>query len=308
MTLIEAARLSENDARRYFEKLRWPSGPICPHCESKNHTRLRGAAHREGTIQCNDCRQQYTVTVGSVMESSKIPLHKWVLGFHLLCSSKKGISALQLQRELGLGSYRTAWFMSHRIRHAMNETENQLGNVVEADETYVGGQAKNKHASKKAKDKSRYGRNTDKTPVAVLVERNGNAIAMPVQRVDIGTLGRNIRENVREDAVIVTDEWSGYKYVGERQRHEVISHKTGEYVREAVDGLKVTTNTAESFIALVKRAYVGAHHHYSEKHMARYISEAAFRWNNRKVSDGKRRDQAIRQASGKRLQYERPAA
>ena len=132
MILSEVAKLTEDQARAYLEGLRWPDGPYCPHCGGFDHTRLNGKKHRLGAIQCNDCRQQYTVTVGSVMESSKIPLTKWVLGFHLMCSSKKGISALQLQRELGLGSYRTAWFMEHRIRHAMKVEETvRLKGIVE---------------------------------------------------------------------------------------------------------------------------------------------------------------------------------
>ena len=306
MTFLKLASLTEAEAREHMEKLRWPDGPECPHCGSQNHMRLQGGSHREGLLKCGDCRNQYTVTVGTVMERSKVPLKKWVVGFHLMASSKKGISALQLQRELDLGSYRTALFMSHRIRWAMNETAVRLGNVVEADEVYVGGQARNKHASQKPKDKSRFGRNTDKVPVAVLVERDGRAVAKPADRVDQRTLTENIKRHVHKDATIVTDEWSGYGKVGLRQRHEVIRHKKGQYVREAIDGLKVTTNLAECFISLVKRAHYGVHHSYSKKHMHRYITEAVFRWNNRKLTDAQRRDQAIRQSGGKRLMLKEP--
>ena len=140
MTLIEIARMTDDDAREYLESQRWPDGPVCPHCESQECTRLNGEKHRKGCIQCNECRRQFTVTVNSVMESSKISIVNWILAVHLMCSSKKGISALQLQRELNLGSYRSAWFMCHRIRAAMAEdTIEPLKGIVEVDETFVGG-------------------------------------------------------------------------------------------------------------------------------------------------------------------------
>ena len=170
MTLLEIARMTEEQAREYLEGLRWPDGPVCPHCQSTDVTRMNGEAHRPGCIQCNnsECRQQFTVTVKSVMESSKVSLVKWVLAFHLICSSKKGFSALQLQRELGLGSYRTAWFMMHRIRHALAEgelTEPTMQGAVEADESYFGG--KPRHSNKHKDAPAKRGRGTKKTPVVV---------------------------------------------------------------------------------------------------------------------------------------------
>ena len=292
MTLSEVAKLTEDQARAYLEGLRWPDGPWCPHCGGLDHPRLKGKKHRIGAIQCNDCRQQYTVTVGSVMESSKIPLAKWVLGFHLMCSSKKGISALQLQRELGLGSYRTAWFMEHRIRHAMKVEETvRLKGVVEIDETYVGGKPRYKGQSKA-------GHGTKKTPVFALVERDGNVKAKPVENVKAETLSREIRQNVDPEARLMTDEFKSYHKVRQEYEHESVTHGKGEYVRGDVH-----TNTIESWFALIKRGHYGVFHQMSKKHLSRYCDEFVFRWNNRKVSDAKRREQAIRQADGKRLTY-----
>ena len=167
MTFAEIAQFSEDEARRHLENLRWPNGITCPHCESKDATRMEGKAHRKGAIQCNDCRQQFTVTVGTVMESTRVPLRKWIMAFHLLCSSKKGYSALQLKRDLGLGSYKTAWFMAHRIRYAMNNgpLSEKLKGTVEMDETYVGGRPRYRSP------KNKRGRGTKKTPVVALVER-----------------------------------------------------------------------------------------------------------------------------------------
>ncbi len=143
MNILEIANMTEDDARDYLEKLRWPNGPVCPNCEKQNVTRMQGKSHRKGLFQCNnpECRQQFTVKCHSVLESSKLSLRKWAMAFHLLCSSKKGFSALQLQRELSIGSYRTAWFLLHRIRHAMavNSLEKPMEGVVEVDECYIGG-------------------------------------------------------------------------------------------------------------------------------------------------------------------------
>lgn len=303
MTLVEAGKLSEEQAREYMERLRWPNGPVCPHCGSQDATRLSGESGRAGLIQCNACREQYTVTVGSVMESSKIPLQKWVLAFHFMCSSKKGISALQLQRELGLGSYRTAWFMAHRIRHAMSgETlpPDKMKGVVEADETYVGGKPR-----KQAHNKKHYptGRGTKKAPVAALVGRDGGVVCKPVERVDSKTLKGEVRKAVDPSAVVITDEWRAYSGLGkEFAAHRVVNHGRRKYVRKEGD-LTVTTNTVESFFALLKRGHYGVFHQLSKKHLHRYCDEFAFRWQYRKATDAARREEAIRAADGKRLLY-----
>ena len=301
MTLTDIAKMTEDDARDYLEKLRWPNGPVCPHCESDKVTRLHGEKHRAGTIQCNDCREQFTVTVGGVMESSHVPLVKWVLAFHLLCSSKKGMSALQLQRELDLGSYRTAWFMAHRIRHAMEgqPMKEQLSRVVECDETYVGGKPRYKGQSKR-------GRGTKKAPVMVLVERDGNSVCKPVPRVTRKELRGEIQKHVSEKSMIVTDDFVVYNGIGKHFEggHESVNHSAKQYVRMTESGFSVHTNTAESFNALIKRGHYGVYHQMSKKHLHRYCSEFSFRWNHRKTNDSVRTEAALRQVEGKRLMYE----
>lgn len=301
MTLIELARLTEDEARVYLEAIRWPNGPVCPHCESQECTRMEGDKHRAGTLQCNSCRGQFTVTVGSVMESSHVPLVKWVMAFHLLCSSKKGFSALQLQRELGLGSYRTAWFMAHRIRHAMNgqPMQSMLSGEVEVDETYVGGKPRYKGQSKR-------GRGTNKTPVVALVERDGDVRCMPVENVTAKTLHSEIHTAVAKESTILTDELVSYGGIGESfdGGHETVNHGRREYVRKT-GGKCLHTNTVESFFALIKRGHYGVYHQLSKIHLHRYCNEFAFRWRWRKVKDADRRDAAIAGAAGKRLTYER---
>src|SRR5947209_8462848 len=185
MDLVQAGKLTEEQAREYLESIRWPEGPVCPHCGAKKATRLQGEKARPGTLQCNDCRKQFTVTLGTVMEDTHIPLQKWVMAFHLLCSSKKGLSALQLQRQLALGSYRTAWHMCHRIRHAMKDgpTAPKLQGTVEVDETYVGGKPR-----KDINHPAKRGRGTKKVPVVALVERDGPIVVRPVETVNGKTL------------------------------------------------------------------------------------------------------------------------
>lgn len=191
-TLLTLARLSEDEARALIESIRWPNGPECPHCASGNAVRLEGDATREGLLKCRDCGKQFTVTVNTIMHRSKIELSKWLVAFHLMCSSKKGISALQLQRELGLGSYQTAWHMAHRIRYAMHagSLTAPLSGDVEVDETYVGGKPR------KGGKKSKSGRGTKKQPVMALVERNGMARTRVIPNVSGATLRSVINEAV----------------------------------------------------------------------------------------------------------------
>lgn len=294
MKMIEAAKLTEEEARDYLEEIRWPDGPVCPHCGNVEKIyELSGDSHRPGLYKCAECRKQFTVTVGTVMHRTKIGLDKWVLAFHLMCSSKKGVSAKQLQRNLDLGSYRTAWHMAHRIRAAMKEEPmaSMLEGNVEVDETYVGGKSR----------KGIPGRGSErKTAVMVLVERDGKARATPVERLSADSLQGEIRDTVDRSARILTDEWAGYKGVGEDYEggHAVVRHGQGEYVAG-----NVHTNTAESYFALFKRGIHGAFHHVSDKHLPLYCEEFSFRWGLRNATDGERTAAAIRGAAGKRLMY-----
>jgi transposase-like protein len=298
----EVPNFTEPQARDYFERLRWANGPVCVHCGSVKITRLNGVVARAGTIQCNDCRQQFTVTVGTIMEDSHLPLATWARAFHYMCAGKKGISALQLQRQLGLGSYRTAWHLAHRIREAMRcePVAGMLKGTVIADETYMGGKPRPGTGPRK------HGRGTDRAPVMLLVERadGGKAVSRHIGKVDGNTLIGVMKEVVDPAAAIHTDEYKGYMHVGEHFTggHATVNHGSGQYV--GANGQH--TNTAESFFALLKRGVVGSFHHVSNKHLHRYCTEFDFRWNGRELTDSSRRDAAVRGAEGKRLMYKAP--
>lgn len=300
---ITAPRFTdETAARQHLEAIRWPEGPFCPHCGSVNATRLEGKKHRAGLIQCNDCREQYTVTVGTLFERSKIPLHKWLLCNHLLCASKKGISAKQIERMLGV-TYKTAWFMCHRIREAMKPTDPDpiggMGKIVEADETFLGGKEINKHASKRSNIGGGY---SNKAAVVSLVERGGNVRSFYVANVTGPTLRAVLVENASRDSVLITDDHSGYKAVGKEYRtHASVAHSKGEYVRNRI----IHSNTAENFFSIMKRGVIGTYHHWSKAHLARYTAEFDFRYNTRKDTDFERSDIALKGIGGKRLTYRR---
>lgn len=290
-----------NKAREHLESIMWPDGPTCPHCgEVENICKLKGKSHRPGLHQCNSCRGHFTVTVGTVLERSKIPLNKWVLGFHLMASSKKGVSAHQIHRMLGV-TYKTAWFMMHRIREAMRDTKpGGLGGpnkVVESDETYVGGKAKNAHKSKPIPKKH---------AVVTLVEREGKVRARHVPSVTAKNVRDHLVTNASRKSHITTDDSNVYVGVGkEFAGHSSVNHSRDEYVRL---GGFVHVNTAESFHAIVKRSIMGSWHAISEQHLQRYINELAFRWNHRislGTDDTARAKAIIKGASGKRLTYRR---
>ena len=304
MNLLQVGKLTEQEARKEIERIRWPEGAVCPHCGCTGKAyELNGEATREGVWKCGDCRKQFSVSVGTVMHRSHLTMRQWLLTFHLMCSSKKGISALQLQRELGLGSYRSALFLTHRIRLAMTEDPlmSKLGGKVEVDETYVGGKPRKGNNNKPAKR----GRGTKKVPVMVMVERNGKAHARPVERVNGETLKGAIREMVEKDSTIYTDEWAAYQGIGQEfdGGHEVVNHSQGEYARG-----EANTNTAESYIALLKRGVTGIFHHVSTQQLHRYCNEFSFRWSNRQVDDSTRTENAIKCCDGKRLVYKIKAA
>ena len=317
MDLSQLTEMTEAQARAFLEEVRWHGNPTCPHCGGTDAYQLKGSATRPGVWKCSACRKQFTVTVGTVMHRSHIPLRKWVIAFHLMSSSKKGISALQLQRVLGIGNYKNAWHLAHRIRLAMTEGLGAvLKGTVEVDETYVGGKPRKEskgslskakttfgeggEGNQEPKKKSKRGRGTDKAPVLALVERNGNVVSKPIERVNAATLKGAIKEMVHKDSCIMTDEWAAYTGIGEHFNggHEVVNHGNGEFKRG-----NASTNTVESYFALLKRGVHGAFHHVSKKHLFRYCDEFSFRWNHRKVDDGERTECIIQGCGGKILTY-----
>ncbi|RYZ14154.1 MAG: IS1595 family transposase [Alphaproteobacteria bacterium] len=305
-------------ARAHLEKLLWPQGPVCPHCGVVDEaTLMKGKTTRAGLYNCRACDEPFTVTVGTIYEDSKIPLHKWVLGTHLMAASKKGISAAQLQRQLGLGSYRTAWFMAHRIREAMDMSApgsgrppmGGEGKIVEADETYFG---KVKNPNKVRTDgkpflNSKAGRGpSNKRAVVALVERGGSARVFHVANADKETVAKIVRENVDPKSRLHTDESRLYR--GSDQvfaSHETVKHSAGEYVRGDVH-----SNSAEGFFGVFKKGMSGVYQHCGEKYLQRYVNEFEFRHNTRVklgFNDGDRAALVVKGAAGKRLTL-RPAA
>jgi transposase-like protein len=290
-------------AREHLEALYWPHGPICRHCgnaDPERITKLAGKSTRPGVRWCNECSKPFTVTVGTVMEDSKIPLNKWVLAFHLMASSKKGMSAHQLHRMLGV-TYKTAWFLCHRIREAMGDDSHTanggLGGankVVEVDETYVGGKAKNRAYKDVAPKKA----------VVTLVEREGHARSFYTANVTAKSLRPIIVRNVNKAASLMTDESLVYPRIGEEfANHHTVNHSANEYARL---GGYVHTNTVENYYSLLKRGIVGVYHSVSEAHLHRYLAEFDFRYSNRSklgVNDAERAVRALKGAEGKRLMY-----
>jgi len=293
---------TDEQALAYFESKRWPEGPCCVHCGSIDVYRLQGKSTRLGLHECRDCKKNFTVCVGTVMEDTHLPLRTWAKAFHLMATSKKGISALQLQRNLGLGSYKTAWHLAHRIRLAMktDRTVNKLGGQVQIDETYVGASRVNQHHADPKNPRKR-GRGTTKMPVMVLVEANGNAHSEPMKSLRIDDVKEVIESVVDKSATIVTDEMNSYPraVVAFTGGHQHVNHRSGEYQNAA----GFNTNSAESFFALLKRGHYGIFHHISKKHMHRYCDEFSFRWSGRKLEDTARRDLAVVGIEGKRLMF-----
>jgi transposase-like protein len=315
LTLVKlASQYSDNDkARELLESIRWPNGPVCPHCKSERAYRLTPSATskspgRKGLCKCRECRKQFTVTVGTIFEDSHIKISTWLMAIFILCSSKKGISAHQLHRMLGV-TYKTAWFMAHRIRFAMSEgpLAEMLSGVVEIDETYVGG--KPRPANNQKPGDVRKGRRTGdgaKTPVLALVQRDGNVRTKVVSTVTAKNLGQFIDRNIARNAIVSTDNFVLYKnhfYNWKECRHEMVNHSQKEYARFEKDGFVSHCNTAESFFSLIKRGVYGSFHHVSKEHLPRYCNEFAFRWNTRRLTDGERMEAAVEMVEGKRLTY-----
>lgn len=301
--------MNESQARAYLERLRWPDGPICPHCAVVNEaTKIERhnaeSEARDGLYQCRACGEQFTVTVGTVMEGSHLPLRIWLMATHLLCTSKKSLSARQLGRQLGLGSYRTAWFLCHRVRLMMSNggPQGPMDGHVEADETYMGGKARRVPGGPKKQFKR--GRGTKRPPVAVLVSRTGEARARLLPCVNKDNLASFVLAHTNpKTTTLYTDELPDYKVIGRKfVAHHTTSHRAGEYAKPG----GITSNTAESYFALLKRGVYGQFHHVSTEHLPRYLDEFSFRWTHRKTSDATRTETALGRAGGVRLYYKQP--
>lgn len=292
---------TEEAAREYFENLRWPTGPVCPHCGNADAARIykvtanAGKKIRAGLYKCAECSDQFTVTVGTVMEDSHIPLNKWLIAFYIMCASKTQVSALQLQRQLELGSYRSAWFLCQRIRFALMDPvpDDQLTGTVEADETYIGGK-------KRGHGRGYVG---NKTAVVSLVERDGRARSQVVEMVNGKEITKILRAHVASDAHLNTDESPLYKKVGkEFASHDVVNHSREEYgYTDIMSGRLATTNAVEGFFGNSKRSLDGTHHHISKQHTGLYFAELDYKYNTRKSTDGARTADGILRVAGKRL-------
>lgn len=303
MNLAEMAPYfsNENKAIAFVEKMMWPNGPACPHCGGiEKQYEITGKSARPGLRKCGLCKKQYTVKVGTIFEDSHIPLSKWLLAIFLMCSSKKGVSANQIARNLGI-SYKSAWHLCHRVRLAMTKEplRSKLGGgggTVEVDETYIGGDPANNLRKKRVKFQS------DKLPVMALIERGGEARLYPLPDTKHSTLRSIVRLNVDDTAHIVSDGHIAYKKMPPYfASHGSVDHSRREMVRGIIH-----VNFAESCFSLLKRAILGTHHHVSKQHMTRYLREHEFRWNMRHSEDGERTVEAIRGAKGKRLMYRSP--
>ncbi|MDB5281095.1 MAG: family transposase [Bacteroidota bacterium] len=289
---------TDEKCREHLELSRWNGTPVCPFCKSTNvHRHPNG---KKFNCKVKGCRKIFSVTVGTIYENSKIGLSKWYLATYILTNHSKGISSLQLAGWLDC-TQKTAWFLNHRIREMLTENEPRLlSNVVEADETFIGGKAINKHKSKRNNTKADGSFNPieDKTPVLGMVERGGKVITKVVTKVNGEDLKLFIRWNVVEGSTLYTDELAAYKRLGKLYTHETVNHGSGEYVRG-----KAHTNTIEGFWSLLKRQIVGIHHSVSPKHLQRYTNESAFRYNQRGLTQDVKFEQAIGRCEG-RLKYE----
>lgn len=301
---IPPACSNELTAVELFEQLRWGKTPACAHCGSVSVYKMvdakTGERNKRFLWRCHDCKKQYTVRIGTVYEETRIDLRHWAYAFWRASTSKKGVAALEIQRQCQI-SYKSALFLMNRIRFAMapeNPEANKLTGTVECDETYVGGKPR-------ITGNNPRGRGTKKTPVFAAVERQGRIRRQVVADVSGKTLKSAIREVVDKQARIVTDDLVSYQGIGLEYAggHHTVAHSTKEYVRGDIH-----TNTVESSFALLKRGIIGIYHNVSKQHLHRYLWQADFLWNARKLNDGERTAAAIKLAEGKRLMYRSPAA
>jgi transposase-like protein len=319
MNLDNPIFTDKDAAREHLEAQRWPHGPICPHCGNTDQTRItamKGKAHRPGLYNCMECREQFTVTVGTVFERSKIALNKWLLATFLMTSSKKGMSAHQLHRMLGV-TYKTAWFMAHRIREAMKEDVKSSGPIggegktVEADETYIGKRETPRKLARGRKPTYTKGGKSggaQKRIVVGLVERGGKARMFHLNDATKDTVRDVLVRNADRQSTLYTDESRLYTVTGaEYAKHDTVKHSAKEYARREGE-VVIHTNTIENVFSVFKRGMVGVYQHCGEAHLHRYLAEFDFRYNRRtalKVTDTERHNQLLAMIEGKRLTYRR---
>ncbi|HRQ76939.1 MAG TPA: IS1595 family transposase [Phycisphaerales bacterium] len=308
---LPVACMDEASAVAFMEKQRWGASPCCPECGDTNVYQMTGRdgnRNKDYRWRCRGCGKLYTVRTGTVMEDSRVPLRHWCYAFWRACTSKKGVSALEIQRQTGL-SYKSALFLMHRIRFAMAPTSNgpKLTGTVEADETYIGGKPRHRTphtfydgSGRKSNHQTVKDR---KVRVFAAVQRNGQARVRVLPTVNGMNLPDAVREHIDLSSRLMTDELRAYRKVGPdfTGGHHIVNHSKYEYVRG-----DVTTNTVESFFALLKRGIIGIYHNVSRKHLQRYLDEAEFRYNHRKLEDGDRVIAAIRGGDGRRLAYREP--
>ena len=289
---------TEESCHQYLAKLRWGKKPVCPHCGCfRKIYILKGGR----LMKCADCRKPFTVRIGTIFEDSALPLQKWFFAFYLVTAHKKGISSMQLSRDIGV-TQKTAWFMLHRIRHILADSNHKpLDGIVEVDETFIGGKDRNKHLSKR----QHLGTGgIGKAAVLGMLDRDDKVVVTaPVDRVNARTLQGMMKSHIHVDSTVMTDEWVGYNGSGEYfKKHERINHHDGKYA----DG-EIHTNTIEGFWSLLKRGIIGIYHQVSVDHLHRYCDEFSYRYNTRKVKDAQRFARALGHVDG-RLTYKKLTA
>lgn len=296
---LKNASVNEAQAVAFFEKQRWGDRPSCPRCWSVDVYQMKGRdgeRNKDYRWRCRGCQKFFTVRTETVFEETRLPMRVWVYAIWKACSSKKGISALQLSREMEI-THKSALFVLRRIRHGMGEDyAPKMAGTIEVDEVYIGGKPRYKALPGKT------GRGTDKTPVVGIVQRNGDVRFRMMQRVTAENISKFVAENADLSCRIITDELPVYNRVGQAFQggHERVTHSAGEYVRRGTD---VHSNTIEGVFSLIRRGVMGTFHSVSRKHLPNYLNEFQFRWNTRKMDDGQRVSSAVKTIVGKRLEY-----